>query len=303
MNKRYIFVVIILLVIAIILIQISFQKKEIIGGSRDSHGCLIAAGYSWNESEQECIRQWLKDESRFQVTNFQQCQDAGYPILKSYIRQCKTPSGRIFAEPKNDSDNCNNLRNQIAELTRQVQACSQDSDCIVDSFTSCYNSCGIIISKNSNSDQLKQTLRQFDKECADPCPAGACSTFGLNITIKTKCNSGLCRATDNCTTFLDCPIATCPQNHPEDCPLYDCINGKCMRVQNNNSCASAGQEGDHYGKSCCSGLTPVAINKIPVNGTCLASYPPYGTQFYCISCGDNICSTKENKCNCPEDCS
>ena len=29
-----------------------------IGGSRDAHGCLTAAGYSWNTSKQQCTRPW-----------------------------------------------------------------------------------------------------------------------------------------------------------------------------------------------------------------------------------------------------
>jgi len=32
--------------------------SRLIGGQKDVHGCLIAAGYSWCISEQRCIRQW-----------------------------------------------------------------------------------------------------------------------------------------------------------------------------------------------------------------------------------------------------
>lgn len=33
-----------------------------------------------------------------EVKSFEDCLDAGYPILESYPRQCKTPDGRTFAE-------------------------------------------------------------------------------------------------------------------------------------------------------------------------------------------------------------
>ncbi len=33
-----------------------------------------------------------------EVKNFEDCLDAGYPIMESYPRQCKTPDGRTFAE-------------------------------------------------------------------------------------------------------------------------------------------------------------------------------------------------------------
>lgn len=32
--------------------------EPIIGGDTDEHGCLIAAGYSWCEAKEECLRQW-----------------------------------------------------------------------------------------------------------------------------------------------------------------------------------------------------------------------------------------------------
>ncbi len=34
------------------------EKEQIIGGDKDKHGCLIAAGYSWCEEKQKCIRTW-----------------------------------------------------------------------------------------------------------------------------------------------------------------------------------------------------------------------------------------------------
>lgn len=34
------------------------QAPTLIGGQKDSHGCLIAAGYSWCEPKQKCLRIW-----------------------------------------------------------------------------------------------------------------------------------------------------------------------------------------------------------------------------------------------------
>ena len=68
-------------------------------------------------------------------------------------------------------------------------------------------------------------------------------------------------------------------------------------------CANEGEEGDVHGKSCCSGLMSVPINNVPLpSGLCPSVLPSYGTQFYCIKCGDGICGEKENKCNCTVDC-
>ena len=35
--------------------------EQVIGGETDEHGCLIAAGYSWCESKQKCLRTWEEE--------------------------------------------------------------------------------------------------------------------------------------------------------------------------------------------------------------------------------------------------
>lgn len=32
------------------------NQKTLIGGNKDSHGCLTSAGYTWSELKQDCIR-------------------------------------------------------------------------------------------------------------------------------------------------------------------------------------------------------------------------------------------------------
>jgi len=33
-----------------------------------------------------------------EVSNFKECEQAGYPVMESYPRQCRTPDGRLFVE-------------------------------------------------------------------------------------------------------------------------------------------------------------------------------------------------------------
>lgn len=37
------------------------SSEQIIGGDKDEYGCLIAAGYSWCQSKEKCIRTWEED--------------------------------------------------------------------------------------------------------------------------------------------------------------------------------------------------------------------------------------------------
>lgn len=45
-----------------------------------------------------------KDVPNERITNFQECMDAGYPIMESYPRQCRTPEGQNFVEEIEEID-------------------------------------------------------------------------------------------------------------------------------------------------------------------------------------------------------
>jgi putative hemolysin len=53
--KRIFFTVIILL---LVLLAGCKENQPIVGGDRDSHGCIGSAGYSWCEAKQKCLRVW-----------------------------------------------------------------------------------------------------------------------------------------------------------------------------------------------------------------------------------------------------
>jgi hypothetical protein len=38
--------------------------ENLIGGQTDEHGCLVAAGYSWNKEVKACIREWELNENQ-----------------------------------------------------------------------------------------------------------------------------------------------------------------------------------------------------------------------------------------------
>lgn len=96
--KRKNTAIVILILVLISATYFGLNNEKVIGGDTDEHGCLGPAGYSWNESEKECVRNWETGEDRYQIQNFKDCVDAGYPVMESYPRQCATLGKRVFVE-------------------------------------------------------------------------------------------------------------------------------------------------------------------------------------------------------------
>jgi hypothetical protein len=45
----------------------SATQPEVLGGDRDTHGCIPSAGYSWCESTKTCVRPWeLADTAKIE---------------------------------------------------------------------------------------------------------------------------------------------------------------------------------------------------------------------------------------------
>lgn len=106
--------IILLSLVVILLSGCSFIKKitnepQIIGGDKDEHGCLIGAGYQYCPSTEKCQRMWeeyceeFKDT--FKVLNFEDCVEAGNPILKTNPAKCQHGE-EIFIEGERFSQTC-----------------------------------------------------------------------------------------------------------------------------------------------------------------------------------------------------
>lgn len=46
--------------------DIQNDRGMMVGGDMDDHGCMIGAGYSWNATEERCVREWSQGEDRYQ---------------------------------------------------------------------------------------------------------------------------------------------------------------------------------------------------------------------------------------------
>ena len=97
--KKYTLLIIILVVVIIISLIIVVRKgvrvdDDLIGGDRDEHGCLGSAGYTWNETDQMCVREWTRKkcspESRGPNLYCIQVYDpvCGLPIKVTFSNSC-----------------------------------------------------------------------------------------------------------------------------------------------------------------------------------------------------------------------
>jgi len=133
-------------------------------------------------------------------------------------------------------------------------------------------------------------------------------------TDSETCPSEFC--TVNCVgggdlfgCVLGCVPKDCQDFSAEDCPLISCkimTNSAGEKVCYYRPVVSPPACGGHgyYGQEveCCPGLV-LRSGKVLKNETCATKEDFYRDAFpYCLNCGNEICDTLENKCNCPEDC-
>jgi len=85
------------LVIVILAGFIILNSGKIFDGERDDYGCLVDAGFKLNETLKECVRE-IDLDLEYQVIDFETCLDAGYDVMESYPRRCKTLGENLFIE-------------------------------------------------------------------------------------------------------------------------------------------------------------------------------------------------------------
>ncbi|MDD3661951.1 MAG: DUF333 domain-containing protein [Candidatus Dojkabacteria bacterium] len=89
-------------------------------------------------------RLW-NDVSPYRITSFEECVEAGYPVMESYPRQCAVPDGKTFVEDVtqdgtgDDESICVDL---CGDGTCQEVVCMGSGCPYAESSTSCPEDCG-----------------------------------------------------------------------------------------------------------------------------------------------------------------
>ena len=106
------------------------------------------------------------------ITNFEECAAAGYPVMESYPRQCKTPDGRNFVE--------------TIKLTEQT--CSNAGG----HWNECSSRCGI-------DNQGKEGIT-CPAMCEALCECSGIAGFNCPAGYSCKMPEGIADALGYCTT-------------------------------------------------------------------------------------------------------
>jgi hypothetical protein len=128
------------------------------------------------------------------VKTFEDCKNAGYPILEYYPRQCTTPDNRTITSDKDVLD------------ATQVIICNDDMDC-------------------------RLVNRKYGLGC---CHSGRCNPIDYSEYEWTAVNGEWYQrqAKQTCPKDTECgPAPACEQKTVNNNYKAACINGKCQKIQ------------------------------------------------------------------------
>jgi hypothetical protein len=124
------------------------------------------------------------------IKGFDECVSAGYPVLESYPRQCKTPDGRTFVSQKDAFDIGRNL------------SCAGDGGCVLVNSELGFSCCwaGACEALDYSQDKWIAANRAWyeagrasycppEKDCG---PAPGCAVQSINENYTAGCLSGAC---------------------------------------------------------------------------------------------------------------
>lgn len=86
-------------------------NHNLIGGDKDEHGCLIAAGYTWCDYQQECLRPWEKSCNPTAELDITDLFIEKYPEVTAEdisVRVIRSTATHAFGDVNFDPDNLEN---------------------------------------------------------------------------------------------------------------------------------------------------------------------------------------------------
>ncbi|MEM4366749.1 MAG: hypothetical protein QW035_01300 [Candidatus Anstonellales archaeon] len=142
------------------------------------------------------------------VSDFESCAAAGYPIMESYPRQCRASDGRLFVEQvaplcmENSDCATGFCKEGVCSTFQPSFSCSADSDCILINQENKLGCCwaGYCDAIDYSKEEWIAVNKQWfsserelycppEEECG---PSPECPTVVVNSSYEAKCIEGVC---------------------------------------------------------------------------------------------------------------
>ncbi|MFH0884697.1 MAG: hypothetical protein V1861_03225 [Candidatus Micrarchaeota archaeon] len=143
------------------------------------------------------------------IKSFDDCVSAGYPVLESYPRQCKTPDGRTFVSQKDRFEIDTNL------------SCVSDADCLLVNselgFSCCwagacepidYSQDKWIAINRAWYEAGRASYCPVEKDCG---PAPGCAVQSINENYMANCSANKCTKLPNITNLHELKLRCCDE--------------------------------------------------------------------------------------------
>ena len=78
----------VLLILGVLILVLSCEKEQLLGGDKDEHGCIPSAGYQWCEFTQKCQRFWEEPCSPYYCEKDEDCEIKNIGNCCGYYPAC-----------------------------------------------------------------------------------------------------------------------------------------------------------------------------------------------------------------------
>ncbi|HUT21980.1 MAG TPA: DUF333 domain-containing protein [Candidatus Bipolaricaulota bacterium] len=144
---------------------------------------IVAGGgflvyYLWSYIADNDLDLFEKMKIEGKISDFDECADAGYAIMESYPRQCRTEDGRLFVEEINEDDNNLNAVGNNAGLANPASVYCEDNGGKLEIRTLANGQAGFCLfddnSECSEWEYFRGECAPGDNFCKDTCGDGEC---------------------------------------------------------------------------------------------------------------------------------
>jgi len=193
----------------------------------NGHGCN--PDESWCEVKNTCLTDepCVDDKT---IQNFAACADAGYPVMESFPRQCRTSTGRNFVEPIPESSDCESVG---GTWNMAAQECTGIDSAACEEIGGRFNSCASACRNDPTATVCTmQCVQVCEFDTTVDVPSGFCGTSTESPCDEDDdcrtggCSGQICQSSKEEGLASTCEYRDCYNNEAYDMRC-GCFEGRC----------------------------------------------------------------------------